>query len=349
MNGSSSLRLYLDISALVGNWNVLNRITAGACGAAIKANGYGLGAQSVKTYLAQAGCRDFFVSSWDEVRRLGSLDSGLSLSVLHGLREEDLSYALSVNARPVLCSPSMIQRWKNYAADRPCDVMVDTGMNRLGLTMEQAASGLLEGLKIENMLSHLACADEPDHPLNQKQLIQFQILFTKKQAKRYSLANSAGLFLDSAYHFDLARPGLALYGGIPSPKAEGVIKPVVSLSAQVIQVKDVTKGDSIGYGACFTASEKMRVAILHIGYADGYWRAFFQKGQAVKEGVPCPVVGRISMDMITVALPEGLAVQEGDWFSVDFALQKAAEQTGLSQYELLTSLGDRYQSIWHHP
>ncbi|MFT8736968.1 MAG: alanine racemase [Zymomonas mobilis] len=346
MQISSPLRLELDKSALMANWQSLNRMTAGNCGAAIKANGYGLGAERVRHYLAQAGCRDFFVASWDEARLLDSSEKDFSLSVLHGLREEDLGYALTSSVKPVLCSPTMIARWKSYAPDRPCDVMVDTGMNRLGLSMEEAGSGLLDGLQIENLLSHLACADEIDHLLNQIQLDRFRILAARKQAKRYSLANSAGIFLDKAYHFDLARPGLALYGGLPVEKAEGVLKQVVGISAQAIQVREVEAGEGIGYGVCFTAPRKMRIAILHVGYADGYWRAFFEKGQAVKDGVVCPLAGRVSMDMITVALPDGLTAGEGDWFSVDFTLPSAAQQTGLSQYELLTGLGHRYQSVW---
>ncbi|AAV90216.1 alanine racemase [Zymomonas mobilis subsp. mobilis ZM4 = ATCC 31821] len=346
MQISSPLRLELDKSALMANWQSLNRITAGHCGAAIKANGYGLGAERVRHYLAQAGCRDFFVSSWDEARLLDSSEKDFSLSVLHGLREDDLGYALNSSVKPVLCSPAMIARWKAHAPNRPCDVMVDTGMNRLGLSMEEAGSGLLDGLSIDNILSHLACADEADHPLNQKQLERFRILAARKQAKRYSLANSAGIFLSKDYHFDLARPGLALYGGLPVPQSKDILKPVVAIAAQAIQVREVSAGEAIGYGACFVTPKKMRVAILHVGYADGYWRAFFEKGHARKDGVICPLAGRVSMDMITVALPDVLTAHEGDWFSVDFDLPSASQQTGLSQYELLTGLGHRYQSVW---
>jgi len=342
-----ALRLMLDSEALVANWRWLAKQSGrAACGAAVKADGYGLGARAVVERLAAAGCRDFFVATWDEVARLGALPDACSLSVLHGVREADMAAALSMpTTRPVLNSAEQIVRWKSVAAGRPCDVMIDTGMNRLGITPEQARSGLLDGLSIDTLMSHLACADDPAHPMNEAQLFLFRGLKGAIPAKRYSLANSAGICFGQRYSFQLTRPGLALYGGIPRGEAEGHIAPVVRPEAEVLQVRDVPKGASVGYGATFTVSEPTRVAILNIGYADGYLRSFAGNGHALAENISCPVLGRVSMDLIAVGVGKA-DVREGDWLSIDYRLPKAADATGLSQYELLTGLSDRYQRVW---
>jgi alanine racemase len=343
---TAPLRLRLDTAALVHNWRTLDAMSGrAACGAAVKADGYGLGATGVAEQLARAGCRDFFVATWAETEALGSLPFGAGLSVLHGLREEDLAAALASRARPVLNSPAMVARWKAAAPGRPCDVMVDTGMNRLGLTVEEACSGLLDGLEIDLLLSHLACADEPDSPMNERQRARFVDLRGRVAAKRHSLANSAGACLGPAYGFDLIRPGIALYGGIPRPEARGHIVRVVRIEAQVLQVRDVPAGDTIGYGATFTTERPMRVAVLNLGYADGYLRAFAGNGAALVNGRRCPLAGRVSMDLIAVDLT-GADAAEGDWLEIDYALESAADRTGLSQYELLTGLGSRYQRRW---
>lgn len=339
------LRLNLDAAALVANWRWLGQRAAAPAGAAVKADAYGLGAAEVSRRLAEAGCRDFFVATWAEAEALGQLPFGAGLSVLHGLREEDLPTALASRARPVLNSPAMVARWKAAAAGRPCDVMVDTGMNRLGLSLEEACSGLLDGLQIDVLLSHLACADEPGHGMNDRQLARFVETRGRVSARRYSLANSAGACLGPAYGFDLIRPGLGLYGGIPLPEAGGHIAQVVRIEAQILQIRTVSGGDTVGYGATFTAPGSIRVAILNLGYADGYLRAFAGHGMAWAGDRPCPLVGRVSMDLAAVAIGEA-ELAEGDWLEVDYRLDAAAEATGLSQYELLTGLGCRYQRRW---
>lgn len=341
------LRLDLDSRALVANWQWFAQASGRAvCGAAIKADGYGLGARPVVARLADAGCRDYFVATWAEAEALGSLPDGFSLSVLHGVREEDMPAALSGFARPVLGSAAMVARWK-AAGGRLCDVMIDTGMNRLGLTPEEARSGLLDGLEIDTLLSHLACADEPGHPMNEAQLFTFRSVKSAVAARRYSLANSAGICLGQRYVFGLTRPGLGLYGGIPGPAAAGNIRRVVRPHAQVLQVRIVPRGEAVGYGATFTASAAMRVAILNIGYADGYLRAFGGgHGRALAPGVACPVLGRVSMDLVAVDIGAAPDVAEGDWLEIDYDPATTAEETGLSQYELLTLLGARYQRHW---
>ena len=343
--GDYPLRLILDGAALVANWRWLAGKACARAGAAVKADGYGLGAVEVSRRLAQAGCRDFFVATWAEADALGSLPFGASLSVLHGVREEDMAAALASRARPVLNTASMVARWKAAAPERPCDVMVDTGMNRLGLSADEACSGLLDGLEIDVLMSHLACADEPDSDMNERQRARFAHVATRIGARRASLANSAGACLGPAYGFDLIRPGLALYGGVPRPEAAGKIAQVVRIEAQVLQIRDVPVGETIGYGATYTATRPMRVAILNLGYADGYLRAFAGHGVASWRDTACPLVGRVSMDLVAVDLA-GAAAAEGDWLEVHYRLDAAARDTGLSQYELLTGLGSRYQRRW---
>ena len=346
MIASPALRLILDSDALAANWRWLAARNPGAaCGAAVKANGYGLGAVQVVRRLAAAGCRDFFVATWDEAERLGPLPDGCALSVLHGVREADVPAARSIIARPVLNSTEQVVRWRQLAPDDPCDVMVDTGMNRLGLTPEQALSGLLDGLAIDVLMSHLACADEAAHPMNDAQLNAFAELKRRIKARRYSLANSAGICAGDGFAFDLTRPGIALYGGIQRSEADGHIRPVVQPEAEILQLRDVPASATIGYGATFTTPYPMRVAILNLGYADGYLRCFAGNGSAMAGEVSCTVLGRVSMDLIAVDVT-GADVREGDWLRLDYHLPSASAATGLSQYELLTGLGSRYQRRW---
>ncbi|RYD87920.1 MAG: alanine racemase, partial [Sphingomonadales bacterium] len=296
------LRLMLDGAALVANWRWMAETAAAPAGAAVKADAYGLGAVEVARRLAEAGCRDFFVATWAEADALGSLPFGAALSVLHGVREEDMAAALSSRARPVLNTAAMVARWKVAAPERPCDVMIDTGMNRLGLSVEEACSGLLDGLQIDLLMSHLACGDEPDSDMNARQHARFSDVAARIGAQRTSLANSAGACLGPAYGFDLIRPGLALYGGIPRPEAAGHIAQVARIEAQILQIRDVPAGDTIGYGATYSAHRPMRAAILNLGYADGYLRAFAGHGSARHGGVACPLAGRVSMDLVAVDL-----------------------------------------------
>lgn len=336
---TAPLRLRLDGDALVHNWRWLKAAGgAAACGAAVKANGYGLGAVDVTTRLLEAGCRDFFVATWAEAAEVELLlPEDASLSVFHGVREADMSVALASRARPVLNTPEQVARWK--PTGRVCDVMIDTGMNRLGL----AAGADLSGLKIETLMSHLASADQ-DGDQNGRQLELFRNAAATIAAQRYSLANSAGICLGTDYHFGLTRPGLALYGGTPRHEAAGHIRPVVAVEAEVLQRRRIETGESVGYNATFTADQPIELAILNIGYADGYLRAFSGKGTA--GGGRFPVIGRVSMDLIAIDVSSASEIREGDWIAVDYDLPSAAALSGLSQYELLTLLGHRFERIW---
>ncbi|MCW3846114.1 alanine racemase [Sphingomonas sp. LB-2] len=338
----SPLRLRLDAAALVGNWRALDAMSgAAACGAAVKADGYGLGAPGVAERLRDAGCRDFFVATWAEAGELAGL--GAPVSVLHGVRAEDMAGERPGNARPVLSSAAQVLRWRETGA--PCDVMIDTGMNRLGLSVQDVADGLLDGLAIETLMSHLACADE-DVPLNARQRDALAGLKGRTSAKRLSLANSAGIALGPDYAFDLTRPGISLYGGVQVAAFAGRIRQVVTPEAQILQRRRVRAGETIGYSATFTAAADMEVAILNIGYADGYLRCFSGIGTAHMGGMTLPVLGRVSMDLVAVGVDAAPGLAEGDWVSLDYDLPATSALSGLSQYELLTGLGQRFDRVW---
>jgi len=342
---SAPLALHLDSAALKANWQWLaGQSGAARCGAAVKANGYGLGAVNVVRHLLAAGCRDFFVATWAEAAELLPHLGGASLSVLHGVRAEDMAFALASGARPVLNSPEQIARWKE-AGGGPCDVMVDTGMSRLGLSSRDVRPDLLAGLRIETLMSHLACADE-EHPLNSEQLRRFRQTIAGVEARNFSLANSAGILLGEVFTFGLTRPGLALYGGVPRPEAAGHIRQVVRPRAQILQRRFIRPGQSVGYGATYVAERRREIAILNIGYADGYLRGFSGTGAALHDSARLPVLGRVSMDLLAIDVSMTPQVREGDWLDLEFDLPKAAAQAGLSQYELLTTLGRRYDRIW---
>lgn len=338
---ASPLRLRLDQDALVDNWRALDRLAGNAaCGAAVKADGYGLGATEVARRLAAAGCRDFFVATWAEAAALAPL--GLPVSVLHGIREEDMAIAVAGIARPVLNSDAQVARWR-AAGGGACDVMVDTGMNRLGVSAAAVAGGLLAGLELDTLMSHLACADE-DAAMNERQRGAFAALRGTTAARRMSLANSAGIALGDEYAFDLVRPGLALYGGVPRDDLADVIRQVAFPQAQVLQRRVVRAGETVGYNATWTASCDTQVAILNLGYADGYTRGFSDRGTA--EHGALALLGRVSMDLIAIDVSTQSEVTEGDWLTLDYALPAAATASGLSQYELLTRLGERFARVW---
>lgn len=336
-------RLLLDTAALVHNWRLLQRLSGpAACGAAVKADGYGLGAAEVVQRLRAVGCRDFFVASWAEAAALTGTLAGTeaTVSVLHGVREEDMALAAQLpHARPVLNTPAQVARWRGHGA---CDVMVDTGMNRLGLAPGDLAA--LDGLVVETLVSHLASADE-DSGLNERQRRAFAGLHGAASARRMSLANSAGIALGGDYAFDLTRPGLALYGGVPRAELSA-IRQVVHPQAQVLQRRRVPAGETVGYNATWTAPVTTEVAILNIGYADGYFRGFSNRGVVRAGDEPLAVIGRVSMDLTAVDVSAVPHVAEGDWLTLDFALPEAAAVSGMSQYELLTSLGARFERVW---
>jgi len=335
------LRLTIDGAALAHNWQALNALSGAArAGAAVKADAYGLGARRVVPLLAQAGCEDFFVAHWAEAADLVDLVDPRRIAVLHGpLSDADVVFAKATGVRPVLNSLDQARRWRE-AGGGFCDVMVDTGMNRLGLAAGDLAQ--LAGLEVDVLHSHLASADE-DSTLNALQLERWQASLGLLAHKRAALANSAGIVLGSAYHGDLTRPGLALYGGIARPELTEVIRPVVKPQVALLQVRQIPAGDTVGYNATFTAPAPMRLGTVALGYADGYLRCWSGRGVLrAGDGTDLPVLGRVSMDLTIVDLTRAPHLVEGDWLDVAYDLPRSAALTGLSQYELLTGLGRRF-------
>jgi alanine racemase len=337
------LRLTIDRSAIQANWRWLQQFAGVPAGAAVKADGYGLGACETADALIDAGCREFFVSTWAEAEQLGSLPDGVNVIVLHGVAADDAEAALRLTARPCLNSAEQVARWKEIALGRTCDVMVDTGMNRLGLRPSEI--GVLDGLSIDTLHSHLACADQ-DTPMNGMQLERFRAVASTVPARRYAMANSAGICLGREYSFDLVRPGLSLYGGVPRSEAAGNIRQVARVEAQVVQRRTIGAGETCGYGATFHAADDTEAAILNIGYADGYLRGFSSHGSAFAGEYALPVLGRVSMDLIAVGVNAAPQIREGDWVELDYDLPSASNQSGLSQYEVLTTLGSRFERRW---
>ena len=337
------LRLRLDRAALQHNWRWLQDRAGVPAGAAIKADGYGLGAREAMASLHEAGCRTFFVSTYAEAEELGPVPGDSALVVLHGVGPDDMGAAAQFDARPVLNSVEQVTRWKQVAPDRAVDVMVDTGMNRLGLRPEEL--GVLDGISIDTLHSHLACADE-ESPTNARQMSDFKAIAGAVSAKRYAMANSAGICLGRDYSFDLVRPGLSLYGGIPRAEAEGQIRQVVRVDAQVIQRRTIRAGERCGYGGTYLAAADAEAVIVNIGYADGYLRGFSSRGSAFAGEFALPVLGRVSMDLLALGCDAVPELKEGDWVEIDYDLPTASEASGVAQYELLTTLGSRFERIW---
>ncbi|HQV02736.1 MULTISPECIES: alanine racemase [unclassified Novosphingobium] len=336
------LRLILDTDALVHNWRVLDRLSGTArAGAAVKADGYGLGAVRVVRALAAAGCRDFFVAYPSEAAALEGLVDSDRIAILHGPQSlAEAQWIAARGFRPVINSVRQASMWADAGAG-PCDLMVDTGINRLGVAMADLAAPAITTLNIRTVHSHLASADE-DSPLNAQQLSRWRWACAQIGQGEVSLANSAGIMLGSDFHGDLTRPGLALYGGVPSIALASEIRQVAFPEAAIMQVRTVNAGEGIGYNATFVAERDMRVGVVAMGYADGYLRCWSGKGVMRADDAHLPVLGRVSMDMTVIDLSAAPHLGEGDWVGLDYTLPEAARISGLSQYELLTLLGGRF-------
>lgn len=339
------MRLVLDGGALVANWRALDRLSGSAsAGAAVKADGYGLGAGEVVRRLAAAGCQDFFVAHWGEARALAGLVDPARLAVLHGIAPGEEPAAVSGLAVPVLNSAEQIARWRGAGGGR-CHVMIDTGMSRLGIDWRDDIAGLCHGLDVDLCLSHLASADE-DRAQNAEQRQRFEQVRYLVQAARYSLANSAGIGLGSDYHYDCTRPGLALYGGVPCAALAQHVRPVLRLEARVLQVRHLRAGDCVGYGATYIADRDILSATLALGYADGFKRALSSIGSFRAGETHLPILGRVSMDLTCIDISARPDLGEGDWVAAEVVLPEVQSATGISQYEWLTQIGRRFDRIW---
>ncbi len=338
----SPLRLAFDGEALAANWRTMDRLSGGArAGAAVKADAYGVGVDRAMPVLLGAGCRDFFVAHWSEAAEVMEHAPASSISVLLGpMNDADVQFAKQLGVRPVINSLDQARRWTE-AGGGACDLMVDTGMNRLGLRVEEIGNSAVAALDVQVLMSHLACADE-DSDLNARQQAAFANVAQQVPHHAASLANSAGIALGNGYHFDLTRPGLALYGGVPRGELAGEVQQVVAPEAAIVQIRRLPAGETIGYGASFTAPADMQVAIVSLGYADGFLRSWSNVGTfTAQDGAVLPVIGRVSMDLTAIDITAAPHLREGDWLRAAYDLPRAAEVSGLSQYELLTLAGAR--------
>ena len=336
-----TLRLTVDTAALADNWRALDRLSGLAqAGAAVKADCYGLGVDTCVPVLRDAGCEQFFVAHWGEVEAVARHVPAQQIAVLHGpINEAEATYARTSGAIPVINSLDQAELW-TATGGGTCHLMVDTGMNRLGVELANLQSDTIQSLEIDTLMSHLACADEASE-MNAQQLNVFRECIGKVAARNISLANSAGIALGEDYAFDLTRPGLSLYGGVPRAELADNIQQVAYIEAALIQCRDLQAGDHVGYNATFTAPAPMRIGIVTLGYADGFLRSWAGNVALAHKGAMLPVLGRISMDMIAVDLANAPELREGDWLTVPYDLPLAAQQSSLSQYELLTVLGQR--------
>jgi alanine racemase len=352
--------LTIDLAAIVANWQALSRqLLTVECAADVKANAYGLGLKPVVTALAEAGCKTFFVADVAEARIVRARAKDAAIYVLHGFTLQCADAFIELAARPVINSMTELAEWDAFAAARGwhggAALHVDTGMNRLGVSPEEAAA-LAPRVQTQNhgialFLSHLACADIPDHPLNAKQLQLFRELRALYSGIPASLANSSGIFLGGTTYFDLARPGAALYGINPSPGRPNPMKNVVELTGRIVQIRSVAREQTIGYGAAWTARRHSRIAVVAAGYANGLLRAGSASdehpgGAAIVAGKKCPIVGRISMDLLMLDatdLPDG-AVRRGDFATLvgaELSVDDVAAAAGTIGYEIFTRLGLR--------
>lgn len=337
-----SLRLIIDEAALASNWRALNEMSGRAeAGAAVKADCYGLGVNRCVPVLAEAGAREFFVAHWSEVAEVLHHVPAEQVSVLHGLlNAQDVAYAQATGVIPVINSLHQARLWVESGGGR-CHLMVDTGINRLGLSPKKVGDPAIAGLKVDMLMSHLACADE-DVSMNAHQLQAFRDVVPRIRHKRLSLANSAGVALGKDYAFDVTRPGLSLFGGIPRRELASVIKQVATPQAAIMQLRDLSPGDRVGYNATYTAEGPIRAGVVSLGYADGFLRSW-AGGHLLHGDARLPLLGKISMDMVVVDLSEAPDLSEGDWLTVPYSLPNAVQQSALSQYELLTVLGRRFK------
>jgi alanine racemase len=330
------------------------------CAAVVKADAYGLGMAAVAPALARAGCKTFFVATLGEAEELRGLLPGVTIYVLAGLQQDTAPVYRRLELRPVLNSADEIEEWaafsKSARARLPAAIHIDSGMNRLGLSAAEVkavagAKSSWNAFELALVMSHLACSDEPEHTKNEVQRKAFDALRAKLPKAAASLANSAGILLGRAYHYDLVRPGIALYGGKASHAAASRFARVVQLSGRVLQVRDVPPGETVGYGATRTLKRHSRVATIAVGYADGVFRALSvadnREGLQVHFGShPAPLIGRVSMDLITVDVtdvPRELA-RRGAWVELigtHVAAHEFAAHAGTIDYEVLTNLGTR--------
>jgi len=357
--------LTIDLDALVANWRKLEKTAVPAeCAAVIKANAYGCGIEPVAKALARAGCKTFFVATLDEAAAARAAVPSAVLYVLNGFIQNTGEAYARIDARPVIGELNELAEWDVFCRRTGwaggVAIHIDTGMQRLGLTVSEAQA-LIPRINagdhgISLVMSHLACAENLHHQMNARQLAAFREVAHLFAGVPASLSNSSGIFLGSPYHFDMVRPGAALYGVNPTPEADNPMQPVVELKARVMQIRHLERGESVGYGGIWTARRPTTLAIVSAGYADGYFRAGSSNdgtrgAEVMVAGKRCPVAGRISMDLMAIDVTdlEKNAVRRGHLVTLigeGITVDELSHHFGTIGYEVLTSLGSRYARVY---
>jgi alanine racemase len=357
--------LTVDLDAIIANWRKLEKTAVPAeCAGVIKANAYGCGIGPVARALAGAGCKTFFVATVDEAKAARAALPSAAIYVLDGFFQNSGDAYAQSDARPVIGDLNELAEWDVFCRRSgwtgSAAIHIDTGMHRLGMTLTEA-QGIIPRINagdhgITLVMSHLACAENLNHPLNARQLATFREIASLFSGVPASLSNSSGVYLGAPFQFDMVRPGAALYGVNPTPEADNPMQPVVDLKARVVRLRNVERGESVGYGAVWTARRPTRLAIVSAGYADGYFRAAgggdgTRSAEVVVAGKRCPVAGRISMDLIAVDVTDlpNNAVRRGHLVTLigeGITVDELAHHFGTIGYEVLTSLGPRYARIY---
>jgi alanine racemase len=358
--------LTVDLDAIVANWRKLEKTAVPAeCAGVVKANAYGCGAAQVAGALSRAGCKTFFVATLDEARVVrGAVPASAAIYVLDGFFQNTGEAYAQIDCKPVLGDLNELAEWDVFCRrsgwSGGAAVHIDTGMNRLGMTITEA-QGIIPRINagdhgITLVMSHLASAELLNNPANARQLTAFREIARMFSGVPASLSNSSGIFLGSQFSFELVRPGCGLYGINPTPEADNPMQPVVELKARIVQIRNIERGDTVGYGGTWTARRPTRIAIVSAGYADGYFRAASANdgtrgAEVVVAGRRCPIAGRVSMDLTAVDVTDldKKAVRRGHMVTLigeGITVDELAHHFGTIGYEVLTSLGRRYARVY---
>jgi alanine racemase len=358
--------LTVDLDAIVANWRKLEKAAVPAeCAGVIKANAYGCGVEPVARALSGAGCKTFFVATLDEARAArAALPASAAIYVLAGLFQNSCDSYAKIDCRPVIGDLNELAEWDVFCRrsgwSGGAAIHIDTGMNRLGLSVLEAHSLLPRieagGHGITLVMSHLVSSEMLNSPINARQLGAFRQVASLFTGVPASLSNSSGIYLGAPFQFDLVRPGAALYGVNPTPEADNPMQPVVELKARIVQIRNIERGDTVGYGGTWTARRPTRLAIVAAGYADGYFRAASSNdgtrgADVVVAGQRCPIAGRISMDLMAVDITDvpPKAARRGHMVTLigeGITVDELAHHFGTIGYEVLTSLGSRFARIY---
>jgi alanine racemase len=353
--------LTVDLDAIIANWRKLEKTAVPAeCAGVVKANAYGCGIERVSRALAAAGCKAFFVATLEEAREVRAAVPSAAIYALNGFFQNTGEAYAKIDCRPVIGDLNELAEWDMFCRRSGwkggAAIHIDTGMNRLGLTVIEA-QGLIPRITagdhgITLVMSHLASAEQLNNPVNARQLAAFREIASLFAGVPASLANSSGIFLGAPFQFELVRPGAALYGVNPTPEADNPMQPVVDLKARIVQLRNIERGEAVGYGGTWTARRPTRLAIVSAGYADGYFRAASASdgtrgAEVIVSGKRCPIAGRVSMDLIAIDVTDlpPSAARRGHMVTLlgeGITVDELAHHFGTIGYEVLTSLGRRY-------